>query len=1125
MSKKAERVKRSFAKQWVGVISGSVFVLSTQAAHAGHHGGFNGQNARIDHIRGERHALRVQARNQTMQTLNGDTFRLNNGINLDLTATNANITLGANLFKQADSVTISMGGENKTFGAGSQVTSAEYVAIKQVLGGRGQSITVDGAGRATGGQFDLNSISANSNNVVRAASLVIPENVVADGKFGRGSEFRLVGDLDNYGSIVASSNNRNGSTLHADDINNHSGASIASVKNDLHLIADGSLVNDGSITSAASLSMTSGSGFTNRGNVQATNNVSINAANVTNSGTIAATNGNINIDGPSTAVLTINNTGGVLTAMNGAVNLRSADYTGAFDTNMNGGDVLSNTVNINSGNGLANISVNELDGEINQTGLGAHVQASTDVLNIGSTCLTGDPTYYNTAGSINIAGNINVAEALTLIAFGDITSANNISITASNAAGGFPINFIAGANMPVIVGGSDQPAVGPIPPANPNNGAVGTVNGNVFGGSIILGSNVTISTRGTNTPSNGADVIMDAFAGVGNGSGRILISGTTITTGGRGTGNNGNVTLIAGITGNTDAINVGVIDTTGGTGTGGSISLHAVQPVVSSGASGVGFNPNGSNTGVGTYVAGVNAGQTGNIRITGAMNGASVLLNAGNSIFVDNNVTSKSGLVAFGHGSFTLSGTSQIIATDAVNGLIGINTDGNITGGSTTLMQAPTMLLISNNGKIGVSSGLRLRVDADTLIMTALNGSAFINDIDSLNLSTSNVGGTLEVVALDSLTTTGASTGDIVKLVGESITVNKNVTGGTSLTAISGTDIIGGGGILAANNVFLTASSADMGTNVNPILTNADNLVANAPFGGVVIQEQDSVNFGGGVSSAKFTFSATAVGTLSSTSLISANNVNLQGSAFGLTGQIVGTTGVSLFSQGDFNNGNVTGSVSTQALTLQSNGDIGTSVVPFKVNGASNLQASVVSAISNNQSVFVQGASGVVFGASSAKSTLSLSSLGSLTLAGNLTANTNATGTISVNAASGTLKINDGIQILSTDDINITNSGTSKTLDKLVIGNSVKIATNATNAGDGNINLVLGTTGGKPKTKIKNITVLNQGGTVQFLNKGLTATASTPQTTFTAIKANIVTGNSLNTKNFTLGKSVIVTAD
>src|SRR5262249_45284902 len=153
--------------------------------------------------------------------------KLSSGVDLNLGATDTNITLGQNLFKRTDSVTINVGGEEKTFSAGSQVSSAEYIAVKQVLNGGGQTILIDASGRASGGQVDLSSITG-TGDVIRASSLTIPENVTTYGMFGKGSEFRLTGNLDNYGSLYAVSHGKESGSIHADDITNHEGALISS---------------------------------------------------------------------------------------------------------------------------------------------------------------------------------------------------------------------------------------------------------------------------------------------------------------------------------------------------------------------------------------------------------------------------------------------------------------------------------------------------------------------------------------------------------------------------------------------------------------------------------------------------------------------------------------------------------------------------------------------------------------------------------------------------------------------------------------------------------------------------------------------------------------------------------
>src|SRR5262245_28571962 len=51
---------------------------------------------------------------------------------LDLTSSASNIILGSKLFHGAPSVTIDVGGQSKTFSAGSPATAAEFVAVQQV---------------------------------------------------------------------------------------------------------------------------------------------------------------------------------------------------------------------------------------------------------------------------------------------------------------------------------------------------------------------------------------------------------------------------------------------------------------------------------------------------------------------------------------------------------------------------------------------------------------------------------------------------------------------------------------------------------------------------------------------------------------------------------------------------------------------------------------------------------------------------------------------------------------------------------------------------------------------------------------------------------------------------------
>ncbi|MBX9666039.1 MAG: hypothetical protein K2X93_00415 [Candidatus Obscuribacterales bacterium] len=132
-----------------------------------------------------------QLSNNSVQVQNDSLVRLNSGVNLDLSSADRNITLGEKLFDNVGSVVINVGGDTRIVEAGSQVSAAEYVAVKQVLAG-GQQIIVDGAGRANGGRVDLTAITG-AGDRMRASNLVIPQNVTTYGDFSLFSEFRLTG--------------------------------------------------------------------------------------------------------------------------------------------------------------------------------------------------------------------------------------------------------------------------------------------------------------------------------------------------------------------------------------------------------------------------------------------------------------------------------------------------------------------------------------------------------------------------------------------------------------------------------------------------------------------------------------------------------------------------------------------------------------------------------------------------------------------------------------------------------------------------------------------------------------------------------------------------------------------
>lgn len=587
-----------------------------------------------------------------VQQIGSSLVRLNSGVNLDLTSADRNIVLGSNLFSSIhSSVEITVGGQTETYTAGSKVTAAEYIAVKQALSGNGQKLVIDGSGIASGGSLDLTSITGN-NDPMRAANLTVASGVTTYGDFGKNSNFILKGDLNNYGSIyaVSSTNSARGGAIRADDITNQSGALISSVlpsnlssgsyrsKVDLELNARGELTNLGTIESSGNLTLVSqlvptvssnspasGSTLTNSGTISAQDSVFITANNVNNSGTITAVNGGVSINGSPTLAINVNNANGTISALNGAINVRDASYKGTFNNNITGGDLLSKEVNLFAGNATNEVVVNQLTGLLSQTGLAGHVSTSTDNLQIGDTCFTGDPTFYNNGNQITISGTVTFAEDIAFITTGNIIGSNGFSVEARNATQGFDVTMIAGANITNPGTGTNLPG---------STGASVTVDGaSTGGGSIILGTG-SILTNPTGTQGNGGNINLYAFRGTSGGF--VDVNSATLQTSGAGTGTNGNITIIGGGVDNVGlgaAIQIGNVNTSGGTGGGGNLFASTSQPTITGGPT-VTYNADGSLAPGGQLDVGASLTANANIGFAGgiATVGGNVSLSAGRDI-------------------------------------------------------------------------------------------------------------------------------------------------------------------------------------------------------------------------------------------------------------------------------------------------------------------------------------------------------------------------------------------------------------------------------------------------------------------------------------------------------------
>ena len=515
--------------------------------------------------------LRNENRNQpVINTYSADSIK---PIDLDLGSSLASIVIQQDMFRRGPSVTIQVGDGTKTIQQGDSVSAAEFVSFQQAQTSKGQTLTVDQTGKATGGSFSLSNLTsgrhANSIN-----NVVIPEAVQSIDRVNNRSQIDISGNLINYGTLSQTVRGNSGQVvISAHSIDNQATGTITTIDRskastvDLTMSTLADFDNAGTISSSGNLAIKSGGNLNNHGGkVSAANDVSLESKNISNSGTISSQSGNIVVNSLNSQSLHIDNSGGVLSASNGDISLRSADYNGTANTTISGGDLLSHRLLINAGNGLAEVNVEKLTGEVVSSGTAVHVNANTDNLIIGNQCLTGDPTYFNASGSITLTGDISVGEALAIVASGDIIATSGLSlIQAQDGAGkGYDITIVAGAN----VTGNLAEQTTSLPPGTPTTGNISFTGGSASGGSIDFSSaNSALAINSNSTSGNnaGGNIILAAY-GINASTGKVLLpDGSNIDASGNGTGANGLVSIAAGSTSGT-GINIGSISHSGGAG-------------------------------------------------------------------------------------------------------------------------------------------------------------------------------------------------------------------------------------------------------------------------------------------------------------------------------------------------------------------------------------------------------------------------------------------------------------------------------------------------------------------------------------------------------------------------------
>lgn len=699
---------------------------------------------------------------------------LRKGVSLDLSSTASKITVGRNLFD--GSVTISVGGEQKTISAGDKVTAAEYAALTQKLSTGDQGLILSDKGAATGGALNLNSVN-DDGKTIRASALVIPENVAVSGDFARNADgVRVTGDLSNAGSIYAVSSDASKTTavIGARDINNlQSGLITTDVPgsvsaqygstNDtlnLSLHANRDFSNDGAITSSGDLELSAGRNFNNSGLAQANGNLTLNSSSITNSGTITSINQNVSISAPADTGINLNGTGGSINALNGDINIATvSNLNQKLDTTLIGGDWHSNNLNINSSDGHVLGNVGEVSGLVNISGGIGHFNADTSNLRLGQMNFTGDPLF-SSSGDLDISASSLTTNGapLALVAGGNVYSSAVTSISTSGVLGGGNLTIVAGASFTTDM-----------------SGAITITGASATGGSVDLTNvSTTITTSGLNFAGN---VFMSAWAGANVGSGSILVP-VAIDTGSAGV--NGNINIIA----PTSIQLIGGISPTYG-----SVTISGATPSLPGGPFVI--NADGSNAtafpvagtlspapiwlGTSSLLGQTSIQTTGDIALGNLTTGASAVVIEGNGI-TTSTINATAALSLLARGNLTIQGNMTVPGGLLAMASGNINLSGNfgITSASST----------TNGGNIALIAG----VD-------------FTNNITSVTANgASSTGGNIDLNSLGTLQQLTTAT-----------SANNSKGGGLTLVAYAGS---GGGQVVLPTAVTLTTGSS--GTNGTP---------------------------------------------------------------------------------------------------------------------------------------------------------------------------------------------------------------------------------------------------------------------------------------------------------------------
>jgi hypothetical protein len=710
------------------------------------------------------------------------------------------------------------------------------------------------------------------------------------------------------------------------------------------------------LTSYGNVSIATGS------SVSDTAQVDVNGLNILNNGTITSSGGNVGFGTQGSSLVVTMGSGAVISAPTGNVGFgapSSITVGGGVGSIVAGGVTPVITFN---GNGISHfaVSVNvaSITGSVESslTGAGApstvSITAGSGTLTIGS-WNAASAGFFNTGGAVDVNNTISLSGTGTFAATGNIVFQPGSSL----ATNGNRILLVAGGN----IASTGQSSV------SVSNLASGT------GGTIDLTNASSLSSLASS--GNGGNIDLLAYAGSTAGSGQILApSALTITAGGTGVNNNGYVNALAGGTSGT-TVNIGNVDTTGGTGGGGNITIATQSPnittayaiantsittgAVSGGAlqaaslsTGTLTSPGQTitvNSGAGVLTGsitnnGLGANAGGAVNITGS-SASAMQVQAGATNGVNGMITASGGSTAGGGGgsiTVTNNGTGGINLSNFANISVAAGAGGGA-GGAVTLIGGSGGVVLGS-GTLDVSASGSGNYQGGNISVTGSN----ITDASSFTLqanSTGNnlFGGAISLIASNGISLTGATqnlianggtTGNGGTLVLEALGATSDVTlgnagSGLALMATGGSSGSAGGNagsvtVEAGRNLTVPSGA---GINVNALGNNGNggsiSLAAGAEAAGSLQVNQGLMANGvgtgnGGVISVTYNDGSNPiiVGGTGSNSFISGNIVaNAAGAGIG------GTVTVNNSATGPLNV-NLTGTISANATTAANLGSI-----------------------------------------------------------------------------------------------------------------------------------------------------------------------------------------------------------